>query len=258
MEGAKAAKPPKAVDLRQWCSPVEDQGSLGSCTAHAGVGIVEYFERRAFKKHLDGSRLFVYKATRDLMCVKGDTGADLRNTMGALVLCGVPPEKYLPYKDNKTAFDVEPAAFLYALGANYKSVKYFSHDPLEKDTSPDKILKSVKKYLAAGVPSMFGFYGFPSFEDTDVVGGIPYPGPKEEAEWGHAIAAVGYDDAKKINNTKSKKSTTGAFLIRNSWGETWGEEGYGWLPYAYVENGLADDFWSLLGLEWVDTGRFGL
>ena len=79
---------PAAVDLRAWCSPIEDQKTIGSCTAHAAVGIVEYFERRAFGTHLDGSRLFVYKMTRNLMGVTGDTGAWLRNTMGALVLGG--------------------------------------------------------------------------------------------------------------------------------------------------------------------------
>jgi len=57
------------VDLRQWCSPIENQKSLGSCTAHAAVGVVEYFQRRAFEKHIDGSRLFVYKTTRNLMGV---------------------------------------------------------------------------------------------------------------------------------------------------------------------------------------------
>ena len=82
---------PEKVDLRQWCSPIENQKSLGSCTAHAAVGVVEYFQRRAFGKHIDGSRLFVYKTTRNLMGVSGDTGSWLRNAMGALVLCGVPP-----------------------------------------------------------------------------------------------------------------------------------------------------------------------
>ena len=61
---AKAALPP-AVDLRPWCSPVEDQGALGSCTAHAGVGIIEYYERKAFGRHTDASRLFLYKVTRN-------------------------------------------------------------------------------------------------------------------------------------------------------------------------------------------------
>src|SRR5659263_197232 len=55
------------ADLRAWCSPIEDQGSLGSCTANAGVGMVEYFERKSFGKHIDGSRLFLYKVTRALL-----------------------------------------------------------------------------------------------------------------------------------------------------------------------------------------------
>lgn len=87
-----------AVDLRAWCSPIEDQGSLGSCTAHAGAGMVEYYERRAFNRHIDASRLFLYKVTRNLLHWNGDTGAFLRSTMGALVLFGVPPEEYWPYK----------------------------------------------------------------------------------------------------------------------------------------------------------------
>jgi C1A family cysteine protease len=82
--------PPPRMDLRRWCSPIEDQGALGSCTAHAAVGIVEYYERRAKGRHLDGSRRFVYKTTRDLLQVTGDTGAWLRNVMAALVLCGFP------------------------------------------------------------------------------------------------------------------------------------------------------------------------
>ena len=79
--GAAKVKVPASTDLRQWCSPVENQLTLGSCTAHAGIGIVEYYEKRAFNKHVDGSRLFLYKATRNLMQEKGDTGAFLRTTM---------------------------------------------------------------------------------------------------------------------------------------------------------------------------------
>jgi C1A family cysteine protease len=86
-----------SADLRSWCAPVENQGSLGSCTAHAGVGMVEYFERRAFGRHIEASRLFLYKATRNLLHWSGDTGAFLRTTMQAMTLFGVPPEEYWPY-----------------------------------------------------------------------------------------------------------------------------------------------------------------
>ena len=91
---AAASTLPASVDLKKWFSPIEDQGELGSCTANAGVGVFEYFERRAFGEHIDASRLFLYKVTRNLMQETGDTGAYLRTTMGAMVLFGVPPEKY--------------------------------------------------------------------------------------------------------------------------------------------------------------------
>jgi len=257
-KGKELKSLPATMDLRSWCSPVENQKSLGSCTAHAAAGIVEYFQRRAFNKHLEGSRLFIYKTTRNLMQVTGDAGAWLRNTMGALTLCGVPDEKYWPYTDAEPAFDNEPPSFVYAIADNYEAVKYFCHDPSGANVSGNTVLNNVKKYIAAGVPSMFGFWGFPSFDYCDVKGGIPYPCPGEQAQWGHAIVAVGYDDGKKIRNTKCNETTTGAILIRNSWGKTWGDKGYGWLPYEYVVNKLALDFWSLLSMEWVDTKQFGL
>jgi C1A family cysteine protease len=258
----KAPNLPATVDLRQWCSPIEDQRSLGSCSAHAGVGIVEYFERKAYGKHIDGSRLFLYKCTRNLMHVTGDTGAWLRNVMGALCLCGVPDEKYWPYTDKEGAeldgFDREPPAFVYAVADNFEALKYFCHDPQSANVAPATVLTTVKSYLAAGIPSMFGFYGFPSFENTGIKGGIPYPCDGESAQWGHAIVAVGYDDAKKIKNRQCKKETTGALLIRNSWGTGWGDNGYGWLPYEYVLRKLAMDFWSILSINWIDTKEFGL
>jgi C1A family cysteine protease len=257
--GKKGAKSlPVSVDLREWCSPVENQKVLGSCTAHAGVGVVEYFQNRAFGKHLEGSRLFVYKATRNLMQVTGDTGAWLRNTMGALVLCGVPDERYWPYTDAQPDFDIEPPGFVYAVADNYEALQYFCHDPLGANVAGGAVLTSVKSYLAAGIPSMFGFWGFPSFASSDVKGGVPYPCPGESAHWGHAIVAVGYDDGKKITNSACNQTTTGALLIRNSWGTGWGDQGYGWLPYDYVVNKLALDFWSLLSMEWVDTKKFGI
>jgi C1A family cysteine protease len=238
---------PKSIDLRDWCSSVEDQGDLGSCTANAGVGLLEYYEQRAFGKYLDGSRLFLYKATRNLLGWTGDEGAYLRDTMKAMVLFGVPPEKYWPYRISK--FDEEPPAFCYAFAQSYQAILYYRLDP--SGTSASQVLKNVKKYLAGGLPSMFGFSVYSSMPGIgDGSGEIPFPQPGDALEGGHAVVAVGYDDGKKIGKEK------GALLIRNSWGEDWGAGGYGWLPYAYVEHGLAVDFWSLVQAEFVDTDLF--
>lgn len=245
---------PTTVSLENWFSPIEDQGDLGSCTANAGVGLVEYFERRATGKHIDASRLFLYKATRNLMKEKGDTGAFLRTTMGALVLFGVPPEEYWPYK--VTSFDKEPTAFCYAFAQNYQSLSYYRLDP--PGTPANQLLTRIKTNLASGLPSMFGFTVYNSISQAgNNDGKIPFPTKGEKIEGGHAIVAAGYDDTMKIKNANPGGiETTGALLIRNSWSTDWGQNGYGWLPYEYVLQGLADDWWSLLKNEWIDTGNF--
>ena len=243
------------ADLRQWCSPIEDQGQLGSCTANAGVGMVEYFERRAFGRHIDASRLFLYKATRNLMHETGDTGAYLRTTMGALALFGVPPEEYWPYDVAK--FDREPPTFCYAFAQSYQAIKYYRLDP--PNTPKEMVLSRIKANLSANLPSMFGFTVYSSISQAGRSGEIPYPTRGESVEGGHAVVAVGYDDGKKIKNPyRGTVQTTGAFLVRNSWGTGWGDGGYGWLPYEYVLQGLAEDWWSLIKNEWIDTGAFRL
>jgi C1A family cysteine protease len=244
---AVASTLPATIDLRQWCSPIEDQGALGSCTANAGMGILEYFERRAFGRHLDASRLFLYKATRNLLGWTGDTGAYLRTTMKAMALFGAPPEQYWPYRIQQ--FDTEPPAFCYAFAENYKAIRYFRLDPAGKPAS--QVLDSIRTNLAAGLPSMFGFTVYtsmPRIGDGRV--DIPFPQPGESVRGGHAIVAVGYDDTRKIGAHK------GALLIRNSWGTAWGERGYGWLPYEYVLRSQAVDFWSLVRADFVNTDLF--
>ncbi len=243
---------PVTVDLREDFSPIEDQGQLGSCTANAGAGVLEYFERTAFGHHLDAARLFLYKATRNLMGQTGDTGAFLRTTMQAMVNFGVPPEDYWPYTDDPESFDAEPTAFCYAFAQNYRTVQYYRLDP--PGTSAEEMLSRIRTNLAAKLPSMFGFTVFSSYTQAKKTGELPYPARGEKKIGGHAVVAAGYDDNRQIKSAPNP----GAILIRNSWGPGWGEQGYGWLPYDYVLTGLARDWWSLLKADWIDTQVFGV
>jgi C1A family cysteine protease len=241
------------TDLRPWCSPIEDQGNLGSCVENAKAGLVEYYWKRAFGKYIDVSRLFMYKVDRNLLSWQGDTGMYIRTAMGGLVLFGAPPEKYWPYEI--ADFDLEPSAFCYSLAQNFQALKYYRLDP--PGTFPTSLLSQIKSYVGAGLPPMFGFTVFSSIMQADD-GKIPYPCSREDVLGGHAVVCVGFVDDLVIKNPHCGLETKGALLIRNSWGTGWGEVGYGWLPYEYVLKGLAVDWWSLLSNEWVDTGQFGI
>lgn len=248
-ESRALGAPPKSglaasKDLSPWFSPIENQANIGSCTAQAGVALLEYYEKRAHGSHIDASRLFLYKTTRNLLGWTGDTGAWLRTTMKAMVLFGIPPERYWPYIT--ADYDVEPEAFHYSFARNYRTIKYFRLD--QPGLSSANLLKRVKQFIAYGYPSMFGFTVY-NFGNAD--GEFEYPNPGDPVYGGHAVVAVGYDDKRQVGNLK------GALKIRNSWGTGWGQAGYGWLPYKYVENGLAVDFWSLFKAEYVNIKAFG-
>jgi C1A family cysteine protease len=258
---------PLSVDLRPWCSPVEDQGSMNSCTANAAAGIYEYFERYTKGTWVDVSRRFIWKTTKDLLGWSGNVGAFLRTTMGSLVLFGAPPEKYWPYISDPSNphFDDEPSAFPYILGQSFQCLSYFRYDP-PGVTAPN-LLANVKNWLAAKWPCMFGFTVFGSMAQCDIpingvkTASIPLPAPRGDinTQKGHAVCAVGYNDSIKIQNRiPGSPQTTGALLIRNSWGTQWGGMGgYLWMPYDYVLAGLTSDWWTMYNAEWVNTGLFG-
>jgi len=239
------------IDLRAQDTPVYDQGQLGSCTANAGAGILAFCEKKAFWKFLVPSRLFIYKATRDLTGAVGDIGAQLRTTMQAIAMFGAPPEQYLPYDISK--FDDEPPAFLYAMGSNYKGATYYRHDPIGA-TATDA-LASIKSSLTAGIPCMFGTSVYSSFPGIDGApddgnGNIPYPSTTDSAKGGHAMVVLGFDDNRTVQSDK------GVFIVRNSWSSGWGAGGYGYMPYRYLTDGLASDFWSLVTANFIDTDLF--
>lgn len=246
---AAPSKLPEMVDNCQHCSPVEDQDSIGSCTAHAVVGMLEYMMKRGIGEHTDLSRLFLYKVTRRLLGWTGDTGAYIRTTIKAAACFGVPPEEHCHYEIER--YEDEPDAFLYSYADNFKALKYARLDPYNVDGK--ETLAEVKRTLAAGFVVAFGFPVYSSMTESPYV---PFPTQKDRLQGGHAVLAVGYDDKLEIEDVDGKKTTDGCLIFRNSWGQNWGENGYGYLPYRYVEDALAVDFWTVYRTEWLEEEQF--
>lgn len=252
---------PESVNLQQWCSPVRNQGELNSGAAFAGSGIIEYYENITAGKYVEASSLFLYKVARNLLQETGDISVLPRAIMGALVLIGVPPERYWPYTDNPgdipNGFDREPPAFCYSLAQNYQVIQYLRID--QPEISKNEFLDLIKINISEKFPLIFKFDVYESISQGISNGKIPYPEDNEELILpDHGVMVVGYDDSIKIKNTNNNEETEGALLVKNSWSIDWGDNGYGWLPYEYVLDGIVSDCWSLFQSEWVDIDAFEL
>jgi C1A family cysteine protease len=231
---------PKKVDLRRRCPPVYDQGRIGSCTANA-IGAAIQFQRRIEKDKPDfvPSRLFIYYNERVIeKSVPYDAGAYIRDGIKSVNKQGVPPEKDWPYSDkgypkdpNDPTFEPgapaaqKPPAKVYATARKYKVTSY---------ARVGQLLPQLKGCLADGRPFVFGFSVYENFFGRSGKPAIHTPMPSGGIIGGHAVLAVGYDDA----NSK--------FIVRNSWGPANQDKGYYYMPYAYVtEPSLASDFWTI-------------
>lgn len=216
---------PSSIDLRPTCSPVEDQGNLGSCTGNALAGAIEFLERKNNIPYIDASRLFIYYNERIIEgTVKWDSGAMLRDGIKTLNKHGVCSEKKWPYIISK--FAVKPSAGCYKEALSHQITSYYRILTLDE----------MRTCLADGFPFVFGFTVYESFESSKVArtGTVPMPKPSERALGGHAVLAVGY-------NGKEKR-----FIVRNSWGTGWGKKGYFTMPYEYlVDRNLSDDLWTI-------------
>ncbi len=219
------AKLPAKCDLRPGCSKVEDQGNLGSCTANALAGGLEFLERKDKAPFQDFSRLFIYYNERVLeKTVNSDSGAMIRDGIKTLAKKGVCGEASWPY--NVSQFKKKPGPACYKEALDHQITSYYRILTLDQ----------MRTCLAEGYPFVFGFTVYESFESQEVAktGIVQMPKKGEQALGGHAVLAVGYNDAKQT------------FLVRNSWGEDWGMSGYFTLPYKYLSNrNLSDDFWTI-------------
>jgi C1A family cysteine protease len=223
----KAAAPPSSVDLRPVCPPVYDQGQLGSCTANAIAGAIEFDQRKEkLAQPFTPSRLFIYYNERVMEnSVESDSGAQIRDGIKSVAAQGVCAETLWPYIEAQ--FAARPSAPCYKIAKTHPAVSYsrVPQDPVQ-----------LKTCLAAGYPFVLGITVYESFESDAVAhsGVVPMPQTSETALGGHAVMAAGYDDASQ------------RFLIRNSWGSDWGMGGYFTLPYAYLsDDNLAGDFWTV-------------
>ena len=216
---------PNKVDLTSQCSPVEDQGSIGSCTGNAIAGALELLEVKTGKGYTDISRLFIYYQEREYEGTLGkDSGAYIRDGVKAVHKVGAASEELWPY--NVAKFAERPSLAAYADAAGRKFNSYHRVN----------FLCGKLNCLAQGYPIIFGFSVYSDFLSARVAktGEVNMPGPNEKVEGGHAVLAVGYDKSTK------------RFLIRNSWGKNWGVNGYGTMPFNYLTSRkLSTDFWSI-------------
>jgi C1A family cysteine protease len=234
---------PSSTDLTDGCpKTVYDQGHIGSCTANA---IAAAFEFDLLKQHLTDfmpSRLFIYYNERAIEGTVGsDSGAMIRDGIKSVAAQGVCTELDWPYDDTQARADgTWPAN---AKPAQKPSAPCYTAAAKNTATSYQRVLRDLdqmKGCLAAGYPFVFGFSVYESFEGPEVAktGVVPMPGSDETLLGGHAVLAVGYDDDGE------------RFRVRNSWGSSWGQEGYFTMPYDYLtDRSLASDFWTIRVVE---------
>jgi len=220
------SKLPEVVGLRANCPPVYNQGDLNSCTANAIAAAVQFDLMKQNERSFMPSRLFLYFNERSMAGdVKTDTGAPIRDGIKCIARIGDCPETLWPYIASR--FAVKPPEACYAQARKYRAVRY------QRLSQKGEQLRGC---LASGYPFVLGIKVYAGFEGSKVekTGHVPMPGSGQKPKGGHAVLAVGYDDSKKW------------FLIRNSWGDEWGINGYFTLPYAYaLDENLASNLWTI-------------
>lgn len=221
----KIVLPPRSVtsvDLRVKCPPILDQGNLGSCTANAGVSQYQMMKQLETQRGFPvPSRLFLYYNTRLLEGTTGwDSGASIRDTVKAMAKYGVCPESLLPYKTG--LYRNKPSQKCYTEGQKNQALIYCRLEQTKE---------ALEGALQNGYPIIFGAIIYSNFRGNV----ISLPGPRDQLWGGHALLIVGYDQR--------------GFIVRNSWGPKWGDQGYCYMSYDYVLSSLCFDFWVISDVE---------
>jgi len=226
------------IDLRSEMPQIYDQGNLGSCTANALGAAFEYnqMENLIPYKCLTNktatpfmpSRLFLYYNERAMAGdIPYDSGASLEDGVISLYKDGICPESIWKYDVCK--FSTKPPTRAYWAAkktrvGNYKKIQ--------------QTLSQIRASISDGYPISFGMQIYSSFESESVAksGLVKLPSFTEKHLGGHAVLICGYNDYLKI------------FIVRNSWGDSWGDKGYFYISYEYVLSDLCRDFWVLVNV----------
>ena len=213
LENSKTAVA-KTVELREWDSPVEDQGNLGNCVGHAVTSAYELMLKEKYpSKFVELSRLFVYYNAR---LAEGttdyDDGVFLRDAIKAVQKYGICKESLWPYDVDK--FNVKPPTYCYDDAGSRTITEYW-----RIDNTQDMLGVLNQRY-----PILVGVEIFKNFSYlTRSNPLVEMPAKYENSRGGHAMVVVGYDLVKE------------QLLVKNSFGDMWCDHGYCWISFEYAD-----------------------
>ena len=211
------------IDYTSRMNPVRNQETEGGVVGFAVAAAMEYQIAQKLGKSVILSPRQIYNLTRRAESTGGsDSGARIEDAIKVLSKVGAIPEEAWPYKAGDFAAS-EPST---AQTATHYKVK--GSRPL---SGLDEIRAALQYYgpVVAGI-TLYDSFMTPAVQKN---GMVPMPSGGEQVVGGFAICIVGYDDSKRL------------LKFKNDWGPTWGEHGYGYLKYDYVNKNLFEGAWLL-------------
>lgn len=213
----------KIIDLRPKFPEVYEQGKIGSCSANSLCSIFDYDSKNNFR----GSRLFLYYNERLLINeTEKDNGAYIDDGITALKTFGICHENDWKYNINNIYIKPDNNAYEKAKN-NY----------IQEAIKIDNNINIIREWLDKNEPITVGIAIYSNFMSllSAKTGKIGLPTEKDKFMGGHAVVICGYNDY------------TREFIMRNSWGVFWGDNGYFYLPYEYISNSkLTGDLWIII------------